>query len=404
MRIYLMARNGAWDGEPALNLWDFRSYLTLSPFRHPCNLRSSPKHSECGGAAAGRSFHPWDVDPVVQLDRPAARLSTPNSRLGRCASPFVQGWETVIMSYVGIDVSKDRLDVHVAPAGEDWQVSRDAAGLDELVARLTGVMPECIGVEATGGYETVVAATLAAAGLPVVVLNPAQVRHFANALGKRAKTDPIDAAVIALFIKATTPAIRPLPDEATCMLADLVTRRRQIIAMIVAERLRLKRASSKRLIKSITRLLAALQKELSDLESGIDEAIKASPVWKDKEDLLASIPGIGPATARTLIAELPELGSLDRRQIAALVGLAPWTRQSGKWRGKSVIGGGRAQVRSALYMAALVASRYNSVLKTVYQRLLSAGKAKKVALIAVARKLLITCNAIIRTQKTWQST
>ena len=308
------------------------------------------------------------------------------------------------MSYVGIDVSKDRLDVHVAPAGEDWQVSRDAAGLDELVARLTCVMPECIGVEATGGYETVVAATLAAAGLPVVVLNPAQVRHFANALGKRAKTDPIDAAVIALFIKATTPAIRPLPDEATCMLADLVTRRRQIIAMIVAERLRLKRASSKRLIKSITRLLAALQKELSDLESGIDEAIKASPVWKDKEDLLASIPGIGPATARTLIAELPELGSLDRRQIAALVGLAPWTRQSGKWRGKSVIGGGRAQVRSALYMAALVASRYNSVLKTVYQRLLSAGKAKKVALIAVARNLLITCNAIIRTQKTWQST
>lgn len=307
------------------------------------------------------------------------------------------------MSYVGIDVSKDWLDVHVAPAGEDWRVSRDAAGLDELVARLGAAVPQCIGVEATGGYETVVAATLAAAGLPVVVLNPAQVRHFANALGKRAKTDPIDAAVIAHFIKATAPPIRALPDEETRMLADLVARRRQIIAMMVAERLRLKRATAKRLINSITRLLAVLQKELSDLESGIDEAIKASPLWKAKEDLLASIPGIGPATARTLIAELPELGTLDRRQIAALVGLAPWTRQSGKWKGKSVISGGRASVRSALYMAALVASRFNPVLKTVYQRLLAAGKAKKVALIAVARKLLIACNAIIRSKKIWQS-
>jgi transposase len=318
-------------------------------------------------------------------------------------SPFVQGWETVIMCYVGIDVSKDWLDVHVAPAGEDWRVGRNAAGLDELVARLGGLTAQCIGVEATGGFETVVAATLGAAGLPVVVLNPAQVRHFANALGKRAKTDPIDAAVIARFVKATTPAIRPLPDDETRMLADLVTRRRQIITMIVAERQRLKRASAKRLVKSITRLLAALQKELSDLESGIDEAIKASPLWQAKEDLLASIPGIGPATARTLIAELPELGTLDRRQIAALVGLAPWTRQSGKWRGKSVIGGGRAPVRSALYMAALVASRHNPVLKPVYQRLLAAGKAKKVALVAIARKLLIACNAIIRSQKTWQS-
>jgi transposase len=308
------------------------------------------------------------------------------------------------MSYVGIDVSKNWLDVHVAPVGEDWRVSRDPAGLDELVARLSGLTPHCIGVEATGGYETVVAVTLAAAGLPVIVLNPAQVRHFANALGKRAKTDPIDAAVIAHFIKATSPVIRPLPDTETRVLADLVARRRQIIAMIVAERLRLKRATAKRLIKSITRLLAVLQKELSDLDSGIDEAIKASPMWKAKEDLLASIPGIGPATARTLIAELPELGKLDRRQIAALVGLAPWTRQSGKWRGKSVIGGGRASVRSALYMAALVASRFNPTLKAVYQRLLTAGKAKKVALIAVARKLLITCNAIIRSQKTWQNT
>ena len=307
------------------------------------------------------------------------------------------------MSYVGIDVSKDWLDVHVAPAGEDWRVGRNAAGLDELVARLAGLKLDCIGIEATGGYEIVVAATLGAAGMPVAVLNPAQVRHFAGALGKRAKTDPIDAAVIARFVKATEPAIRPLPDEETRMLADLVARRRQIIAMLVAERLRLKRATARRLVKSIERLLAALQKELSDLESGIDEAVKASPLWKAKEDSLASIPGIGPATARTLIAELPELGTLDRRRIAALAGLAPWTRQSGKWRGRSMIGGGRAQVRAALYMAALVASRHNPVLKAVYQRLLATGKPKKVALVAVARKLLITCNAILKDQNQSQN-
>jgi transposase len=307
------------------------------------------------------------------------------------------------MVYVGIDVSKDWLDVHVAPAGEDWRVTRDSAGLDALVGRIGGLGPLCVGVEATGGYETVVAAALGAASLPVAVLNPAQVRHFANALGKRAKTDPIDAAVIARFVEATRPAIRPLPDEQTRILADLVARRRQIIAMIVAERQRLKRAGAKRLIKSIERLLAALQKELADLEGAIDESVRSSPLWKAKEDLLSSIPGVGPATARTLIAELPELGQLDRRQIAALVGIAPWTRQSGQWRGKAMIGGGRPAVRAALYMASLVASRFNPILKQTYQRLLNAGKAKKVALIAIARKLVIICNAIVRDQQPWHA-
>lgn len=307
------------------------------------------------------------------------------------------------MVYVGIDVSKDWLDVHVAPAGEDWRVTRDAAGLDDLVGRIGGLGPLCVGVEATGGYETVVAATLGAASLPVAVLNPAQVRHFANALGKRAKTDPIDAAVIARFVEATRPAVRPLPDEQTQILADLVARRRQIIAMMVAERQRLKRAGAKRLIKSIERLLAALQKELTDLEGAIDDAIKSSPLWQAKEELLSSIPGVGPATARTLIAELPELGRLDRRQIAALVGVAPWTRQSGQWRGKAMIGGGRPTVRVALYMASLVASRFNPILSKIYQRLIDAGKAKKVALIAVARKLAIICNAIIRDQQPWRA-
>jgi transposase len=307
------------------------------------------------------------------------------------------------MVYVGIDVSKDWLDVHVAPAGEDWRVRRDSAGLDELVGRIGGLGPLCVGVEATGGYETVVAAALGAACLPVAVLNPAQVRHFAGALGKRAKTDPIDAAVIARFVEATRPAIRPLPDADTQILADLVARRRQIIAMMVAERQRLKRAGAKRLIKSIERLLAALQKELTDLEGAIDESVKGSPLWKAKEDLLSSIPGVGPATARTLIAELPELGSLDRRQIAALVGVAPWTRQSGQWRGKAMIGGGRPAVRAALYMASLVASRFNPALRETYKRLLEAGKARKVALIAVARKLVTICNAIVRDEQPWRA-
>lgn len=261
----------------------------------------------------------------------------------------------------------------------------------------------CIGIEATGGYETIVAAALGAAGLPVAVINPARIRHFAQTIGRRAKTDPIDAAVIARFVETLQPPVRALADEATLMLADLVARRRQIIAMIVAERQRLARASAQRLRKSIERLLAALQKELSDLDLAIGDAVKDSPLWHEHEQLLSSIPGIGPATARTLITELPELGQLDRHRIAALVGLAPWTRQSGQWRGKAMIGGGRASVRAALYMATFVASRFNPTLKVLYQRLLDTGKAKKLALIAVARKLLTIANAIVRSKTPWQN-
>jgi transposase len=305
-------------------------------------------------------------------------------------------------TYVGIDVSKDRLDVHVAPSGLAFAVVRDGKGVGELTARLTEMSASVIAVEATGGFETVVAAGLAAAGLPVVVVNPAQVRAFARALGKRAKTDPIDAAVIAGFAAATKPVPRALPDADTRLLADLVARRRQIVEMIGAERQREKRASAKAR-KSIARLLRALEKELSVLDRDIDESVRGSPVWRETEDLLKSVPGIGDITARTMIAELPELGNLDRRQIAALAGLAPWTRQSGQWRGKSFIGGGRASVRSALFVAAMVAARHNPVLKPFHQRLIAAGKAKKVALVAVARKLLTILNAIIRDRKPWQS-
>lgn len=303
---------------------------------------------------------------------------------------------------VGIDVSKDRLDVHVLPAGESLCVTRDAAGLETLVAELLPLHVSLVAVEATGGFETMVAASLGAAGLPLVVVNPAQVRAFASALGQRAKTDPIDAAVIARFAEATRPAVRPLPDAETQALADLVTRRRQIVAMIVAEKQRQKRAP-RRTRKSIQRLLKALEKELSSLDRDIDDAVRGSPAWREKEDLLASVPGVGPVTARTLIAELPELGSLDRRQVAALAGLAPFTRQSGRWRGKSFIGGGRASVRTALFMSAQTAKRFNPVLAAFHQRLIAAGKPKMVATIAVARKLLTILNAILRDKRPWQN-
>lgn len=302
---------------------------------------------------------------------------------------------------VGIDVSKDRLDVAVRPGGEAFFVRRDGDGIAALIERLGPLGPAAIAVEATGGFETVVAAGLAGAGLPVVVVNPAQVRAFANALGKRAKTDPIDAGVIAHFVEATKPAIRPLPDEETQLLADLVARRRQIVAMIGAERQRQKRAPA-RIARSIVRLVKALEKELASLDDDIDDAVRGSPAWRDKEDLLASVPGIGKTIARTLIAELPELGSLDRRQVAALVGLAPWTRQSGQWRGKSFIGGGRAAVRTALFMGALVAARRNPTLKAFRDKLVAAGKPKLVAIIATARKLVTILNALIRDRQPWR--
>ncbi len=303
---------------------------------------------------------------------------------------------------VGIDVSKDRLDVHVHPDGTALSFSRDASGIEALIGKLAGLVLQSVAVEATGGFETVVVASLAAAGLPVVVVNPAYVRAYAKALGKRAKTDPIDAQVIAQFAAAAKPQVRPLPDAATQALADLVARRRQIIHMIVAEGQREERASP-RARKSIARMLKTLRAELSEINADIDESVRGSPVWCEKEKLLDSVPGVGSVTVRSLLADLPELGSLDRRQIAALVGVAPFTRQSGKWRGKSFIGGGRASVRAVLFMAAMTAMRWNPPLRAFHQRLRAAGKPKMVALIAVARKLLTILNAIIRDNKPWQT-
>lgn len=304
---------------------------------------------------------------------------------------------------VGIDVSKDRLDVAVYPGGEAFAVERNGAGLEELVVRLRQLTPTIVAIEATGGFETVAAGAVCGAGLPVAIVNPAQVRAFAKALGQRAKTDPIDAAVIARFAAAVRLEPRPLPDEATRLLSDLVTRRRQIVEMIGAERQREKRALSRHLKKSIARLVKALEKELLSVDTDIDNTVRSSPAWCQTENLLASVPGVGPIIARTLMAELPELGRLNRKQIAALAGLAPYTRQSGQWRGKSFIGGGRQTVRTVLFMGAMTARLHNPVLRAFFERLVATGKPKMVAMVAVARKLLTILNAILRDNRPWQT-
>lgn len=305
--------------------------------------------------------------------------------------------------FIGIDVAKDRLDVYIRPSGEAFAVARDSDGLAQLSERLAALAPVLVVLEATGGFEVTVAAALAAAQLPLAVVNPRQIRDFARATGQLAKTDALDAAVIARFAEAVRPEARPVPDAQSRMLGELVARRRQILEMMTAERNRRLQLTSRRLIKSVDRLLLALQKELSDLEAELDDTIRGTPAWREAEDLLTSVPGVGNITARMLIAGLPELGSLDRKKIAALVGVAPLNRDSGTMRGKRATWGGRANVRANLYMAALVASRYNPLLAQFYKRLLAAGKPKKLALTAVMRKLLTILNAIIRDRRPWQN-
>jgi transposase len=306
-------------------------------------------------------------------------------------------------SAVGIDVSKARLDVHILPAGESFAVGNDQAGLDDLCARLAALKPAWIGLEASGGYERLAVAALAAAGLAVVVLNPAQVRHYAGALNLKAKTDPVDARLIALFLIAVRPPHRDLPDAQTAELEALMARRRQLVAMLVAERARRQQARPGRVRLSLARVVTTLEDELKALDGDIDTAVRGSPLWREKEDLLASVPGIGRTIARTLIAGLPELGRLNPKQIAALAGLAPFTRQSGKWRGRSFTGGGRAPVRAALFMGAMVAARHNPALRAFRDRLVAAGKPRLVAIIATARKLLVILNAIIRDKTPWST-
>ena len=304
--------------------------------------------------------------------------------------------------FVGIDVAKDRLDVHLRPSGESFAVARDGEALAALIARLRALAPVLVVIEATGGYETVVASAIAAAQLPLAVVNPRQIRDFARATGRLAKTDRLDAAAMAHFAEAIRPPVRPVADAEAQALGELVARRRQVIEMMVAERNRRRTATQRRVIRAIERHLALLQAELSELEGDIDGAIRQSPAWQADADLLHSVPGVGPATLRTLIAELPELGRLTRRKIAALVGVAPINRDSGTLRGRRTIAGGRPAVRTALYMATLVASRANPIIADHYNKLRTAGKTGKQALVACMRKLLVILNAILRDRKPWQ--
>jgi transposase len=315
--------------------------------------------------------------------------------MGRASSPYQQGREQDRM-FVGIDVSKDRLDVHIRPTGEVFAVARDGAGLEQLVGKLRTIAPSLIVLEATGGFETVVAAALAAAGLPLAVVNPRQIRAFAKACGQLAKTDKLDAAVIAHFADAVQPPARGVPDEAARALAELLTRRRQLIGMMTAERNRRRQLTQPRLVRTVDQVLATLQLQLSAIDTDIDTAIRATPAWREKEELLTTAPAIGAKIARTLIADLPELGALTRRRITALVGVAPFNHDSGKRHGKRAIAGGRSSVRAALYMAVLVAIRRKLPLGATYQRLRAAGKPAKVAIVATMRKLLVILNAIMR--------
>ena len=305
--------------------------------------------------------------------------------------------------FVGIDVAKDRLDIHLLPMGEAIAVPRDGEGLAQLVARLTPLAPGLVVVEATGGFEITVAAALFGAGLPLAVVNPRRVRDFARALGILAKTDAIDAKVLALFAERVRPPVRPLPAAEASELAELVARRRQLIDMITAEGNRRRQLRDKRLLRRLDAHILWLNKELSSTDTDLRQRIETSEAWRRADELLTSVPGIGPKVAGVLIAELPELGQLDRRRIAALVGVAPVNVDSGTHRGRRHVRGGRASVRSALYMAALVATRHNPAIRDFYQRLIARGTAKKAGIVAAMRKLLTILNAIIRDQKAWQT-
>lgn len=304
--------------------------------------------------------------------------------------------------FVGIDVSKASLDVAVVPTGAAWSVPNDEAGITSLVDRLGPLRPTLLVCEATGGWELAVVSALVAAGLPAVVVNPRQIRDFAKATGRLAKTDAIDAHVLAQFAATVQPVVRPVMDAAARELKELVTRRRQLTTMLVAERNRLQLAIP-RVRKSLSAHIRWLEAQLKRLDSELKETVQASPAWQAKTDLLQSVPGIGPMVATTMIAELPELGTLNRKQVAALVGVAPLNRDSGTLRGKRAVWGGRAPVRAALYMGTLVATRYNVAIRSFYTRLKQAGKTSKVALTACMRKLLTILNAMVKHQTPWNS-
>lgn len=306
--------------------------------------------------------------------------------------------------FVGIDVAKADLVVSLLPPGERFTVDNDERGVRTLVERLRTLTPTLIVLEATGGYELLGVAALAAAALPVVVVNPRQVRDFAKATGQLAKTDRIDADILARFADVVRPAVRPLVDETAQELEALLTRRRQLLEMLQAERNRTGQVFGKGkrgVKKSLKNHISYLERELRMTDTELGDMIKASPVWRERDELLQSVPGVGPVLSRTLLADLPELGQLSRRAIAKLVGVAPLSRDSGTMRGRRFVQGGRATVRAVLYMAALVATKRNAVIRAFYRRLVAAGKPKKLALVACMRKLLTILNVMVRTAQPW---
>jgi transposase len=302
--------------------------------------------------------------------------------------------------FVGIDVSKGHLDVAVLPSGGGWRLANDPDEIDGLVRRLADLTPALVVIEATGRYEAACAAALATAGLPVAVVNPRQARDFARSTGRLAKTDAIDAALLALFAERVRPEPRPLPDAASAALQAILARRRQLVTMLVAEKDRA-HVAAPAVQKSVAKHVRWLERELAGVEGDLTDAVAASPVWRAKEDLLRGVPGVGRVLATTLLADLPELGQLSRREIAALVGVAPINRDSGAHRGQRSVWGGRSSVRTALYMGALAAVRSNPPVRAFYERLLGRGKPKKVALVACMRKLLVTANAVVRDGEAW---
>lgn len=303
---------------------------------------------------------------------------------------------------IGIDVAKDHLDVHLRPTDEAFRVSYDDAGLATLLTRLRSGTPTVIVFEATGGYEVPLAATLASAGLPVAVVNPRQIRQYARALGQLAKTDRLDARVIALFAEAVRPQARPVPDEQARALGELIARRRQLVDMLGAEQNRRRLLRDRGLQRHLEAHIAWLEEALRRLDHDLTTLVRSTPAWREADDLLRSVPGIGPVTACTLIADLPELGHLDRRRIAALAGLAPFARDSGVFRGRRMIAGGRPHIRRVLYMATLSAIKYNPAIRVFHQRLVTAGRPGKVAITAAMRKLLTILNAMLRDRRPWQ--
>jgi transposase len=309
---------------------------------------------------------------------------------------------TTPAAFVGIDVSKATLDVALRPSGERFSASNDEAGIRIVLDCLRPLTSALVVLEATGGFENATVAALATAGFQIVVANPRQIRDFARATGQLAKTDRIDADILALFADRVRPQPRPLPDEAAQALDALLTRRRQLLEMLTAEKNRLGFARPP-IRKSISRHIRWLERQLAGVDHDLNRTIQQSPLWRAKEDLFRSVPGVGPVVSRTLLGELPELGTLNRKQIAALVGVAPLARDSGTFRGRRIVWGGRAPVRSALYMSALVASRHNPVIRAFYLRLRAAGKPRKVALTACMRKLLTILNAMARDKTPWRA-